>query len=104
MTPTEQPIIPSSDQSIRLHDLKSWVGLFEPILKGDKTHDLRVMDRDYQVGDILLLREYEPILKEYTGRQVRAQVTYITSSKHQECAFSPFALHKATAILSIKRL
>jgi hypothetical protein len=101
MTPTEQPSI-SSDRLI--HDLKSWVGLFEPLLKGDKTHDLRVMDRDYQIGDVCLLREYDPILKTYTGRECRVQITYITSSKHQECAFSPFALHSATAILSIKRL
>lgn len=99
MTPTEQPSLPRP-----IHDLKSWVGLFDPILKGDKTHDLRVMDRDYQVGDICLLREYDPILKTYTGRECRTQITYITSSRHQECAFSPFALHAATAILSIKRL
>lgn len=86
------------------HELKSWVGLFEPILRGDKTHDLRVMDRDYKVGDTCLLCEYEPVIKAYTGRQCFVEITYITSSRHQECAFSPFALHSATAILSIKRV
>jgi hypothetical protein len=85
------------------HELKSWVGLFEPIYRGEKTHDLRVMDRDYKVGDICLLREYEATTKVYTGRQIHVRITYITSSKHQECAFSPFALHRATAILSIER-
>lgn len=105
MTPTEQPIIPPLIESARpVHDLKSWVGLFEPLLKGDKTHDLRVMDRDFQIGDECLLREYNPLTKEYTGRTQRVKITYITSSKHQECAFSPFALHNATAILSIKRV
>lgn len=86
------------------HDLKSWVGLFEPISDGSKTHDLRVLDRDYQVGDICLLREWEPIERKYTGRSCYVQVTYITSSKHGECAFSPTALHPATGILSIKLL
>jgi len=86
------------------HDLKSWVGLFEPIYKGEKTHDLRVMDRDYQIGDVCRLREYDPFTKEYTGRTVYVEITYITSSKHQECAFSPMALHPATAILSIRKL
>lgn len=86
------------------HDLKSWVGLFEPISKGEKTHELRVLDRDYRIGDICRLREYEPISKEYTGRQCYVEVTYITSSQHQECAFSPFALHPATGILSIKKV
>jgi hypothetical protein len=84
------------------HDLKSWVGLFEPIDNGSKTHDLRVMDRDFQVGDICLLREWKPTERKYTGRHCYVQITYITSSKHGECATSPTALHPATAILSIK--
>lgn len=98
-------IIMSVDELGRkTHHLKSWVGLFEPILRGDKTHDLRVMDRDYKIGDICLLKEWEPVLKTYTGRECYVEITYITSSRHQECAFSPFALHSATAILSIRRI
>lgn len=75
--------------------------MFEPIARGQKTHDVRVMDRDYQIGDICLLREYEPTTKEYTGRSVYVRITYITSNKHTPCAFSPFALHPASAVLSI---
>jgi hypothetical protein len=86
---------------MKVHMVKSWVGLFEPILKGEKTHDLRVMDRDYKVGDKLFLQEYEPVTKTYTGRDVTVTITYITSSKTQECAVSPTALHPATGILSI---
>jgi hypothetical protein len=86
------------------HELKSWVGLFEPLLTGAKTHDIRVMDRDFQVGDICLVREWEPIKREYTGRQLYYEITYITSSKHQECAFSPSCLHYASAVLSVKLL
>lgn len=77
------------------HELKSWVGLFEPINSGAKTHDLRVMDRDYQIGDICHLNEWEPIKGKYTGRSCYVEITYITSSQHQHCAFSPFALHDA---------
>jgi Domain of unknown function (DUF3850) len=86
------------------HELKSWVGLYEPIANGSKTHDLRVLDRNYKVGDVCLLREYEPTTKEYTGRQCLVEITYITSSQHNECAFSPIALHPATGILSIKKI
>jgi hypothetical protein len=86
------------------HVLKSWVGLFEPIINGVKTHDLRVMDRDYQVGDICLLREWEPMGRTYTGRECLVEVTFITSSRHGECAFSPMTLHPASAILSIRLL
>ena len=86
------------------HELKSWVGLFEPLFTGEKTHELRVMDRDYKVGDKCLLREYKPESKEYTGREVVLQITYITSPKHSPCAFSPIALHPSMALLSIQKL
>jgi hypothetical protein len=84
------------------HQLKSWVGLYEPIARGEKTHDLRVLDRDYKVGDICLLREWIPESHEFTGHQVYVQITYITSNQHSPCAFSPFALHPAMGVLSIK--
>jgi hypothetical protein len=86
------------------HILKSWIGLFEPIFLGEKTHELRVMDRDYKVGDKCLLREYNPTTKDYTGREIAVEITYITSDQHSPCAFSPIALHPAMAVLSIKRL
>jgi hypothetical protein len=86
------------------HELKSWVGLFEPISTGQKTHELRVLDRQYAVGDTLHLREWDPVERSYTGRQCWVEVTYITSEKHSPCAFSPIALHPAMGVLSVKLL
>jgi hypothetical protein len=86
------------------HELKSWTGLFEPIYTGLKTHDVRVMDRDFQVGDVCWLREYNARTRTYTGRECYVEITYITSSQHQECAFSPIALHPDSAVLSINLL
>lgn len=85
------------------HELKSWVGLFEPLFNGSKTHDIRVLDREYKIGDICWVREFEPITRKYTGRSLYYQITYITSSKHQECAFSPNTLHYASAVLSVSK-
>jgi len=64
------------------HELKSWPEYFEPILNGAKTFELRKNDRDYQVFDLLHLREYEPataVNKEghYTGRYCYRRVTYV---------------------------
>lgn len=84
------------------HELKSWVGLFEPLMLGQKKHDFRVLDRDYQVGDVCLLREYEPVTKTYTGRSALVRITYITSAQHQQCAFSPYALHPGMGVLSVE--
>ena len=68
-----------------------------------KTHDLRVMDRDYAIGDVLVLQEYDWGAKTYTGRECRAEVTYITSAQ-APCAFSPTALHPQYCILSIRKV
>lgn len=88
-----------------VHELKSWVGLFQPIFDGRKTHDLRVLDRDFNVGDLCRLREWNPTDKTYTGREVTVEITYITSGKHGHCAFSPFGiLHEAMGILSIRKV
>ncbi len=88
------------------HTLKSWIGLFEPIAAGRKLYDLRVMDRDYKVGDICLLREYDPIKQVYTGREVWTEITWITSGRegHQACAVSPVALHPASGIIGYRLL
>lgn len=86
------------------HELKSWVGLFEPIFVGAKTHDIRVLDRNYKVGQVCRLREYDPLTQAYTGREVLVRITYITSSVHGHCAFSPFALHPASGVLSITKI
>jgi hypothetical protein len=59
-----------------IHELKTWPDFFQHILDGVKPFELRKDDRDFQAGDALLLREYDPKLKEYTGRQTRRFVTY----------------------------
>lgn len=85
------------------HKVKSWCHLFTAFKRGEKTHDLRVMDRDYKVGDVLVLQEYDKQAERYTGREAKALITYITSGEHIACAFSSSALHKDYAILSIRK-
>jgi hypothetical protein len=62
------------------HDLKVWPLWFQAIWDGDKTAEFRRDDRDFAVGDILVLREYDPGTPEFTGRKVEVRVTHITTS------------------------
>jgi hypothetical protein len=83
------------------HRLKCWPVFFEPVRAGVKTHDLRrADDRDFSVGDRILLEEYNPETQSYTGRTVVVQITYITSAD-VPCALSQDALHPDFCILSI---
>ncbi|SFV08074.1 ASCH/PUA domain-containing protein [Alicyclobacillus macrosporangiidus] len=59
------------------HELKTWPEYFEPLLRGEKTVELRKDDRGYAVGDTLILREYDPETGQYTGRSCTRLVTHI---------------------------
>ncbi|MCK9597253.1 DUF3850 domain-containing protein, partial [Candidatus Pacearchaeota archaeon] len=39
--------------------------------------ELRLNDFDIKEGDILILREYDPKTKEYTGRKLEKDVGYV---------------------------
>lgn len=83
------------------HTLKCWPKFFDAIVDGRKRHDLRrVGDRDFQVGDLMMLREFSPDADAYTGRVQAVRITYITSAL-EPCALSDSALHEDFCILSI---
>ena len=65
-----------------IHVLKTWPESFSAIIDGSKKHEVRVNDRDFAVGDVLVLMEWRPASNEtlgsYTGRTTAAKVTYVT--------------------------
>ena len=66
---------------MREHDLKTWPQFFDVFERGIKTFEIREQEdgRHFAVGDTLRLREWNPQHAEYTGREVRRVVTYITT-------------------------
>jgi hypothetical protein len=87
-----------------IHKVKSWTHLYEAAVNGTKTHDVRyVNERDYKVGDLLLLQEFDHVTQKYTGRQCFVEITYITSDINP-CALSRNALDRGYCILSIRKL
>jgi len=71
-----------------LHELKCWPRAFAAVKSGDKTFEIRRADRDYKVGDILLLREFVfrgmgtdgHTVGDYTGEWLTRKVTFIGTS------------------------
>ena len=83
------------------YEVKSWTWLFEALLSGVKKHDMRdKRDRPYRVGDIMLMREFDQINGTYTGRSIRARISYITDNV-TPYAMSSAALDRNFAILSL---
>jgi hypothetical protein len=98
---TDQHVRKSRETGHVEHQLKCWPEFFAATISGEKTHDLRrADDRDFRVGDTLLLEEFDPRARQYTGRKARVRVTYITSAENH-CALSEQALHSDFCILSI---
>lgn len=70
----------------KTHELKTDPEIFPDVLSGAKTFEVRYNDRDFQVGDTLILKETDKsalhmyqfnLPVEYTGREYHAIVTYI---------------------------
>jgi hypothetical protein len=79
------------------HDLKTWPQYFNRILDREKKFELRKNDRDFQVGDTLLLLEWFPETKEFTGRELAVKVTYILHGP-------AFGIEQGYCVMSIQNI
>lgn len=59
-----------------IHELKTWPEYFQAVISNKKKFEIRENDRDFKINDELLLKEYDPITKTYTGREAQCIVTY----------------------------
>lgn len=63
---------------MKIHELKAWSEPYDAVHRGDKPYEIRINDRDYAVGDLLHLREFNPDERRYLSRSLLASVTYMT--------------------------
>ncbi len=66
---------------------KVWPEFFERILRGEKKYELRLADFECRSGDVLVLKEWDPTMKQYTGRMMEKEVTFVL--KTSEVKFWP---------------
>jgi len=62
---------------MRKISLKTWPEYFKQICMGTKTFEIRKNDRSFEVGDILIVKEWNPSTERYTGNLVKCSITYI---------------------------
>ena len=60
---------------------KIWPKYFESVKSGKKRLELRLADFKIKKGDILVLREWNPKTKKYTGRKIKKKVNYVLKFK-----------------------
>ncbi|MGL5925556.1 ASCH/PUA domain-containing protein [Chroococcidiopsis sp.] len=61
----------------KTHELKTHPEAFQAVEYGVKMAEFRKNDRDFAVGDILILRDYDPKTEQYSGKFIKRLVTHI---------------------------
>ena len=56
---------------------KAWPEKFQEVLDGKKNFEIRLNDFDIDEGDVLVLKEWDPTTKTYTGRELEKTVGYV---------------------------
>lgn len=59
------------------HEIKAWPKYFFQMVMEHKKFELRKNDRNYKVGDILYIREWNPDNQQYTGNALHAVIKYV---------------------------
>lgn len=68
---------------MKTHSLKTWPSYFEAIQRGEKRFEIRKNDRDFAIGDVLHLKEYDPGKEctlddwRFSGRSLLCEVRHI---------------------------
>ena len=82
----------------KVHELKKWPEFFEAAKAGLKPFEIRRHDRNFEVGDVLILKEWFPppnFTSHYSGRILPRTITYIFSG-------GQFGLDPDYVILGVK--
>lgn len=77
---------------MKLHELKIKPVYYNAVVKGEKRFEIRKDDRNFKVGDLIRLQEFD---RKYTGRDSIYEIIYKLDG-------GEYGLEKGYCILSIK--
>ena len=63
------------NQKLMVHELRTWPQYFDLVAQGMKPFELRKNDRNFEVGDVILLQRFDPESNSYTGEEITALIT-----------------------------
>ena len=94
---------------MKRHAIKIWPDYFGAVCLKRKTFELRKNDRDYQPGDHVVMKEWDPMTRKYTGGKIEATIGWMTEVNGDQVVFSlihigePVFARKPTAGDSARR-
>lgn len=72
-------LVSDGKRGVITHEVKAWPEFFQPVWDQVKLFEIRKNDRDYRVGDLLIIDEWSPITRVFTGRRIEAIILYVTN-------------------------
>lgn len=89
------------------HELKCHPEYYQAILDYKKRFEVRKNDRDFQVDDILFLREWDPKTEQYSGRELHTKILYILQYENIEYVCmsidKPYYITKPVPVVGLKK-
>jgi len=85
------------ERDSKIHIVKCWIQFKDDIISGKKKFEVRVNDRDYRVGDILIQQFWDNDLKRYVGGQVEQKIDYVLSG-------GQFGIEPNTVVMSVSSI
>lgn len=82
---------------MKTHELKTWIEFFEEVIMLRKNFEVRKNDRDFKVGDWLLLNEWDNQRQEYTGSVCLREISYILHG-------GQFGIEQGFVVMGIKEV
>ena len=64
-----------------IHELKTIQPFFNDIKSGEKTFELRKNDRNFDIMDKVILKEYDQMRNKFTGEMISIYITYILKNR-----------------------
>lgn len=72
------------NDDIMQHSLKCHPDHYQKAAQGLKPFEIRLNDRDFNIGDKVFLKEYNPKTEEYTGECLVGQITCISDFQQKD--------------------
>lgn len=61
----------------KTHELKCWPEYYKLVTSGLKDFELRLDDRNFEEGDTVILKEWNPVTKQYTNHEHIRKIVYV---------------------------
>ena len=81
---------------------KIWPEYFKLVSSGKKKFELKLNDFDVTEGDTLLLEEWDPKTKEYTGRKIEKRVDYMLKFKLDDFGQEEVIKEKGLVVIQLE--